>query len=101
LKREVLRGEIINDEEDLELLFKEKALKAEILKIDIDRNEVDCSEFRQGIRKFFSFSFDGPGRVRKTGDSDHVLQIVTSKNESFLPTHYKQIKRAIPMDLDE
>ena len=74
MKREVLRGEIINDEEDLELLFKEKALKAEILKIDIDRNEVDCSEFRQGIRKFFSFSFDGPGRVkcfRKTRDSLH------------------------------
>jgi len=103
LKKEVLRGEIINDETDLELLFREKALKAEIIKVAVNRDEVDCSEFRQGIRKFYCFGFDGAGRVkcfRKSGDTEFILQTVTSKAENFLPVHYKQAQRTIPMDLE-
>jgi hypothetical protein len=99
-----LRGEIVNDEFDLELLFREKALKAEILKVTVNRDDdVDCSDFRQGIRKYFSFRFDGPGKIRcykKTGDTEFVLQIITSNSENFLPVHYKQLLRAIPMEIE-
>jgi len=103
LKREILRGEIVNDKDDLIELFEEKALKAKIIEVAVNRDEVDCTEFKQGIRKYFSFEFEGPGKIRcfrKTGDRESVLQVISSKDELFLPVNDKQTHRVIPMDLE-
>ena len=101
LKKEVLRGEIIHDEEELYDLFKAKA-KAHTIMLDITRQEVDCAEFKQGIKKFFCFEYCGEGKVKcfqKTGDEKFVLQTITSKYAEFLPYHDSQAHRALPMDL--
>jgi len=99
LKKEVLRGEIVHDEDELLELFKAKA-KAHTVMLDINREDVDCSEFKQGIKKYFCFEFCGGGKVkcfRKTGDESFVLQTMKSKNPEFLPYHDSQVLREIPM----
>jgi len=104
LKREVLRNDTIETEQDLLDLF-EKTSKVNPAMIDIDRSKNwDCSEMKLGIKKFFSFHFTREqGEIhcfRKTGDTEFVHQKMSSDMEDFLPFHPKQVRRAIPMDLE-
>jgi len=106
VKREILRGECLQTDRDLYDLFCMKS-KANTRFISIQREdkELDCTDFKQGIKKYFSYSFGrSPGFVfcrEKTGDSNFVLQKISplSPLEVWIPFHEKQVNREIPMEL--
>jgi len=104
LKREVKKNLTISSEKDF-FHFSEGLSKVNPILIEIDREKNwDCSEMRQGIKKFFSFRFTRRcGEIlcfEKTGDQVPVIQHVTSNFDDMLPFHEKQRRRPIPMELE-
>jgi len=85
IKREVQRGGVLETDIDLFRLFLEKNKFAETRMIEIERfeKELDCSEFKEGTKKYFSYTFCGEGWVNcrtKTGDTNIVLQKISPKS---------------------
>ena len=94
----------MSNEKDLFDIFNGR-VKGSIHLIDISRDEEwDCTEFKKGIKKYFQFCFEGPGKVKcftKGGDQDGILQNIQAIKGNFVPFHEKQAKREIPMEIDQ
>ena len=92
IKREVKRGQVLETDVDFLELFLEKSKFAQTQMIEVERFEKDLesSEFRDGIKKYFSYSFGGKeGFVyckEKTGDQIQILQKITPSTIGFSTT---------------
>ena len=96
IKREVRKNQILDDETDLIDLFKICVPHAETIYLDVERIlSLDCDKMENGIKKFFSFSFSGPGIVNcfeKTGDSQLKVQQILEFSPEMIPAHPKQLQ---------
>jgi len=105
IKREIMRGQVLETDIDLMELFLEKSKFAQTRWIQIERFEKDLDCFEKDFKRYFSYSFcEKEGFVyckEKTGDQNYVLQKITPKSPipDWIPLHHKQLNRTIPMDI--